>query len=130
MNKEYLDECLTYKPKTGKFFWKERPLKHFKNYKTWKMWNTSWSGKQTGSICRTGYMRITLLSKVYYALRGVYYVPYENAWVAQISVKGIQIYLGYFRNKNDAITARRTAELKYHKEFAPIQGSSKSASIS
>ena len=35
---------------------------------------------------------------------------YKNAWVAGISSNGKQYYLGRFKNKEDAITARKNAE--------------------
>lgn len=46
-------------------------------------------------------------------LRGVYWYPQTSRWVAKIQSEGIQYHLGYFRNKQDAIKARRDAEDKY-----------------
>ena len=42
-------------------------------------------------------------------------------WLAQIQVNGKQIHLGYFKLKEDAITARKNAEVKY--DFHPNHGS-------
>ena len=50
-------------------------------------------------------------------IRGVYYSNSSNRWVAQLSFKGEKYHLGYFKNKQDAIKARKLAEEKY---FEPI----------
>ena len=50
-------------------------------------------------------------------VRGVHYSNSRNSWVAQISFKGEKHHLGYFKNKQDAIKARRLAEEKY---FDPV----------
>lgn len=53
-------------------------------------------------------------------IKGVYYSKSKNKlgyWIAQISFDGKRHYLGCFKNKEDAIKARKEAEIKYHKEF-------------
>ena len=50
-------------------------------------------------------------------IRGVYYSNSNNYWIAQISFKGEKHHLGYFKNKQDAIKARKLAEERY---FEPI----------
>ena len=55
---------------------------------------------------------------------GVTGVRFRNVlqkWLAQIQVNGKQIHLGYFKLKEDAITARKNAEVKY--DFHPNHGS-------
>lgn len=47
--------------------------------------------------------------------KGVRYEPTKGKWKAYIGYKGKQITLGYFENKDDAISARKKAEEKYHK---------------
>lgn len=42
-----------------------------------------------------------------------------NCWRAYISIDKQQIYLGSFANKEDAIKARLSAEVKYYGKFAP-----------
>lgn len=42
-----------------------------------------------------------------------------NIWTANITVNQKMIYLGTFKNKDDAIVARLKAEKEYFKEFAP-----------
>lgn len=49
---------------------------------------------------------------------GVYKLS-KNKWRAAIGVDGKSIHLGHFDNIEDAVKARRDAELKYFKEFAP-----------
>lgn len=48
-------------------------------------------------------------------VKGVCWVASRQKWKAYIGFKGKQITLGYFDNKEDAITARKKAEEKYHK---------------
>lgn len=50
---------------------------------------------------------------------GVTFARREQCWIAQININGKKIYLGYFTDKQDAINARKEAELKYLGEFAP-----------
>lgn len=44
-SQKYIRECLKYNPKTGKLFWKKRPLSHFKNESGYNRWNARWPGK-------------------------------------------------------------------------------------
>ena len=44
----------------------------------------------------------------------------NNKWRAQICVNGVKKQLGYFVNKDDAITARSNAEIQYFKDFRAI----------
>lgn len=48
-SQEYLQECFHYEPTTGKLFWKERPLHHFKDGRAHKTWNTQRAGKEINS---------------------------------------------------------------------------------
>ena len=45
-SKEYLEECFTYDPETGKLYWRFRPETHFKNKRAMSIWN----GRFPGSI--------------------------------------------------------------------------------
>ena len=63
---EYLRSVLDYNPLTGVLTWRERPSWHFKISKygnSWKTWNTAWSGKEAGHVCKKG--------KTYYRLVGL-----------------------------------------------------------
>lgn len=44
---------------------------------------------------------------------GVGWHSYHKKWQAKISIDGVRIYLGLFRNIGDAIAARKAAEVKY-----------------
>lgn len=48
---------------------------------------------------------------------GVYWYKRDKKWRAAIRVKGEDIHLGYFLNKEDAIAARKQAEIKYFGEY-------------
>lgn len=49
--------------------------------------------------------------------KGVYWHESRNKWSARIQVDGKKIFLGYFINKDDAIQARRNAEIEYFGEY-------------
>ena len=49
--------------------------------------------------------------------RGVYFLKDRNKYSASIMVNGITIYLGQFNDINDAIKARKEAEMKYYGEY-------------
>jgi len=48
---------------------------------------------------------------------GVYWKKSIARWVSLIAINQNQIYLGVFKDKNDAIKARKKAEIKYFGEF-------------
>jgi hypothetical protein len=54
-SKEYLEECFTYNPETGKLYWKVRPLDHFKNEHGWKTFNNQCAGKIALNSPSNGY---------------------------------------------------------------------------
>ena len=45
---------------------------------------------------------------------GVYFNKSRNKWRASIVVSGENIHLGYFKNKDDAINARKSAEIEHN----------------
>lgn len=51
-------------------------------------------------------------------IRGVSWSKREQRWRAKIVVNKKEIGLGYYKNINDAIKARKEAEKKYYGEFA------------
>jgi hypothetical protein len=50
--------------------------------------------------------------------RGVSYIKKFDRWRASITAYGKRVYLGQFKNIEDAIRVRKEAEPKYFKEFA------------
>ena len=54
---------------------------------------------------------------------GVLWEPRSRRWRAQIKVKGRTLYLGLFASKEDAIAARKAAELEHN--FHPNHGSAR-----
>ena len=50
---------------------------------------------------------------------GVYWHKTRSKWTAQINSNKKKIHLGLFVNQEDAIAARKAAELQYFGEFAP-----------
>ena len=49
---------------------------------------------------------------------GVYLHKKSNRWCAYLRHKDVNMYLGAFIYKEDAIAARKAAEIKYHGDFA------------
>lgn len=43
---EFLQECLTYEPDTGRLIWKERPREHFNIEPAWRLHNRKWAGRE------------------------------------------------------------------------------------
>jgi len=55
--------------------------------------------------------------------RGVNWTAKDSRWRAYINVNGRNIGLGYFKTKDEAISARKMAELKYEvAEYLPKKG--------
>ena len=48
---------------------------------------------------------------------GVCYRQREKKWLAYITVNRKPIHLGYYKNLEDAIEARKQAEIKYFGEY-------------
>ena len=48
---------------------------------------------------------------------GIHFLKREQKWLAHIKIKGKQIRLGLFKEKQTAINTRAEAEIKYFKEF-------------
>lgn len=49
--------------------------------------------------------------------KGVSYSKLQNEWVAYIACNNVHIHLGTFTHKEDAISARKIAEIKYFGDF-------------
>ena len=53
-------------------------------------------------------------------IAGISWYKKTNKWHARIQVNGVQKHLGYFENKDDAITARTNAEILYFGDFRAV----------
>ena len=51
---------------------------------------------------------------------GISFYKKTNKWKARIQINGVEKHLGFFNNKDDAITARTNAEIQYFGEFRAI----------
>lgn len=60
---------------------------------------------------------------------GVYFNKREQKWLAKIGFKREIYFLGYFKEKEDAIAARKEAEEKYHKNFLEWYKNKKSSKL-
>jgi hypothetical protein len=52
---------------------------------------------------------------------GVHWNERDQRWVAAIQVNKRRINLGNFHNREDALVARRDAEVQYHGEFRAVR---------
>jgi hypothetical protein len=50
---------------------------------------------------------------------GVFFDNSKNRWCARININGKSKHLGYFKTKEEAIKARKQAEINYFGEYAP-----------
>ena len=50
-------------------------------------------------------------------VNGVTWYKNSNKWLARIHFNGVQIYLGYYVNLEDAVKARLAGELKYYGKY-------------
>lgn len=55
----YLRECFEYDPFTGVLTWRERPLEHFFDKRSGRIWNTKHGGNAAGNL-RDGYLYVGL----------------------------------------------------------------------
>jgi len=73
LTQEYIRECLDYNPETGAFFWKIRPLRHFKSPFRQGVFNNIYPGKPCGHLSEEGYLII--------GISGVPYKAHRLAWL-------------------------------------------------
>lgn len=76
-----INECLLYEESTGNFFWKARPVCHFKSgsgaftdEQNCATWNAMRAGRPAGRIESNGYIRIRIDNSVYSAHRLAWFI--------------------------------------------------------
>ena len=70
---ELLRKLLVCDPLAGKLFWRERDISFFSSAKSWKTWNTRFSGKEAFTADDgKGYLRGTIFGKTYQAHRVIW----------------------------------------------------------
>lgn len=81
-------------------------------------WDNRKENLREATVSQNAY-NTNLSTKNTSGIKGVYWRKRDKVWQAAIGVDGKQIWLGQFKNKEEAIIARLKAELKYCGEFAP-----------
>ncbi len=107
----YSAQRLIFKLKTGQeptFF-----IDHINGIRNDNRWDNLREATMSQNCCNRK-IKSTNLS----GYTGVRWVASHNMWRAEINYKKITHHLGYFKNKEDAIKARRDAELELHGEFS------------
>lgn len=79
----YLAECFVADFQAGKLVWKQRPIEHFVDARSMRIWNTRYSGKQAGNIYKKneGYWCYQVgIRKVSYLLHQVLWALHNGRW--------------------------------------------------
>ncbi len=74
---QYLKECFTYEPTSGKLFWNKRPLEHFKDSRVSNIWNSRFAGKiALNCVGSNGYYQGSINGKVFKTHRVIWKLIY------------------------------------------------------
>lgn len=60
MTAERLHTLFVYVEETGELVWRPRGIEMFKSHRSYKTWNTRFSGRSAGHITDDGYVRVTV----------------------------------------------------------------------
>lgn len=80
---EYLEECFTANFEEGYLIWNKRPISHFNKERTYKIWNTKYSGTRAGNIYtrKSGYQSYQVgIQDISYLVHRVIYALYHKKW--------------------------------------------------
>jgi hypothetical protein len=76
---EVLTELLDYRPKSGKLFWKFRPLRFFETQRGCNIWNGKNAGKEAFTSINKGYRQGRIFSQTHRAHRVIWAI-HTGAW--------------------------------------------------
>lgn len=108
----YLRECFTYNRRTGVLRWRKRPLSHFPDKRTWRMWNTRFAGKISGHIASKRYVNVSLDHTNYLAHRITWKLIKGSEPPAELDHRNHQKTDNQFRNLRKATRAQNQANAK------------------
>ena len=80
---QYLEECFTANFEEGYLIWNKRPASHFNKERTYKIWNTKYSGTRAGNIYtrKSGYQSYQVgIQDISYLVHRVIYALYHKKW--------------------------------------------------
>lgn len=80
---QYLEECFTANFEEGYLIWNRRPVSHFNKERTYKIWNTKYSGTRAGNIYtrKSGYQSYQVgIQDISYLVHRVIYALYHKKW--------------------------------------------------
>ena len=93
------------------------PLENLVDHKYGDGSNNEIKNLRLANNSENGSNRVNLPSNNTSGVIGVVWNKQVKKWKAQIWVNKVYKYLGYFTNKEDAIKARKEAEIKYYGDF-------------
>jgi hypothetical protein len=123
LTQTYIKECLDYNPETGTFFWRVRPLSHFKDLRRQRIFNRMYAGKACGNLSEEQYLIIGISGVVYKAHRLAWlyvhgYMPTE--WLDHINRNRSDNRICNLRIASPALNAQNASIRKDNK--SGVQG--------
>ena len=96
---KYLKECFAVDFLNGTLFWKRRPLRHFKDARSWMIWNSNFSKNVAGGKSANGYKVVTISNKRYLQHRIIFYMKHSkiNKFIDHADGDGLNNSIGNLR---------------------------------
>jgi len=104
ITQEQLKQLMHYDPLTGVFTWLERSVDLFPLERVWKMWNTRYSGKEAGSLDKSGYLFARIISKAY-RIHRLSWLYVFNEWPIEID------HINHIKNDNRIENLRNVSRI-------------------